>query len=293
MLVSSHYKTKPFDPVTVETAVRVALREARVESIESEPGEDYNGAGSELGVIGTNAYGLDEKLGGGIPLRSLAFVEGASSAGKSVLCQHFTYNALQDGRAAAYFTSENTPKSLVTQMGSVGLDVATFFQQRKLRIYSLEEFNRDPAPLRCDHPGVSMEFATSGDEQFSKLARVIHALPNEYQLVVVDSLTDLAMRSQEEAITGFFASCKRLCDAGRIVILVIHSNVLDEKILVRLRSLCNVYLSLRVERIGAKLSKLLEVHKVYGAGLATGRVVSFEVMPGQGIQVTAVKQFRA
>ena len=60
-----------------------------------------------------------------------------------------------------------------------------------------------------------MELSTSGDEPFSKLDRVIRTLPNEYQLVVVDSMTDLALCSEVEAIRGFFASCKRQCDTGR------------------------------------------------------------------------------
>ena len=108
---------------------------------------------------------------------------------------------------------------------------------------------------------------------------------------MVDSITDLAMRSQLEAITGFFVFCKRLCDTGRTIILVVHADLFDKKILIRLHPLCDVYLSLREEKKGAKLSKLLEVHKVHGADLATGSVINFDVLPGHGIQVTPFKQF--
>ena len=138
-----------------------------------------------------------------------------------------------------------------------------------------------------------MELSTSGDEPFSKLDRVIRTLPNEYQLVVVDSITDLALCSEVEAIRGFFASCKRQCDTGRTLILVAHSQAFDEKIHIRLRSICDVYLSLRVETIGENLAKLLEVHKIHGAELTTGNVINFEVLPGYGIQLTTLKQFSA
>ena len=45
------------------------------------------------------------------------------------------------------------------------------------------------------------------------------------------------------------------------LILVAHSQAFNEKIHIRLRSICDVYLSLRVETIGEKLAKLLEVQK--------------------------------
>ena len=68
--------------------------------------------------IGIQNDMLDRKLGGGIPVGSLALIEGDSSAGKSVLCQHLIYGALLNGKEVAYFSYEETSRSLVTQMGS-------------------------------------------------------------------------------------------------------------------------------------------------------------------------------
>ena len=50
----------------------------------------YSGSG-----IGVGDAMLDQKLGGGIPPGSLSLIEGESSAGKSVLCQHLAYSSLR------------------------------------------------------------------------------------------------------------------------------------------------------------------------------------------------------
>ncbi len=42
------------------------------------------------GIISTGNAEIDTKLGGGIPVGSLALVEGQSASGKSVLAQQFT-----------------------------------------------------------------------------------------------------------------------------------------------------------------------------------------------------------
>ena len=57
---------------------------------------------------------------------SLILLEGQSDAGKSVLCQHFTHGALTARISMSYYTTENTVKSLVSQMSSLNLDITDF-----------------------------------------------------------------------------------------------------------------------------------------------------------------------
>ena len=91
-----HYITKPWEPGTVELAVKVALREAG-----NVPGEVPEGHISTL--VRTGNMPLDLLLSGGLPLGSLTLIEGSPSTGKSVLCQHPIYESLLDGHGVAYF----------------------------------------------------------------------------------------------------------------------------------------------------------------------------------------------
>ena len=77
----------------------------------------------------------------------------------------------------------------------------------------------------------------------------------------------------------------------RTVILVAHSNVFDERLLVRAASLCDVHLKLCVDKMGPKLVKTLEVCKVHKAELDTGNIVSFEVHPGIGMRLNPISKF--
>ncbi len=86
----------------------------------------------------TGVSEVDEKLGGGIPVGSLCLIEGHSDAGKSVLCQHLSYGTLGSGQiSVAYYTTENTIKSLIAQMDSLSLYTLDHFLSDHFRIYPL------------------------------------------------------------------------------------------------------------------------------------------------------------
>ena len=255
-----HYITKPFDPDIVEGAIRVSLRDS----------------GTITTPVRTGETVLDEKLGGGIPLGSLTLVEGDSSAGKSVICQHLAYGAAEDGHKVAYFTSESDVRGLVSQMDSLGLDGACHVRAGNLRIDPME---LSPTEDDVDH--------------LANLLRNISALPRRYKIIFVDTISNLVVGREGKSAIDFFSSCKGVCRNGRTVILVAHSHVFEEQLFTRIRSLCDVHLSLRVEKKGLKLLKTLEIVKVLNANQITGNVIPFEVEPGLGIRLTAFKQITA
>ncbi len=218
----------------------------------------------------TGVREIDERLGGGIPIGSLALIEGHSDAGKSVLCQHLVHGGLNSSQiCAAYYTTENTVKSLITQMDSLSLFTLDYFLTDRLRIY--------PMTLRS---------AVEGSRTpFSLLIEHFSSLPRNFTLLIVDSITLLVAHSDPVSITDFFSECKDLCDDGRSIMLVAHSYAFDEELLVRIRSLCDAHLKLRLEQVGERLMKIMEVLKVRGADRPTGDVVSFEVEPKVGMRI--------
>ena len=274
-LGATHYIRKPFDPEEVELSVRVALSEAET-STEHEVARGGPSADRQTStlqepetVIRSGNQLLDQRLGGGIPHGSLALIEGSSSAGKSVLCQHLAYGSLLDGLGVAYVTSENTVASLSSKMKSIGLNVSEHLRTGALQIFPLDPTAPDP------HPELSMEY----------LAQGIERLPSQHELIIVDSITEVAIDSQDRATLRFFSRFKRLCSNGRTVILTVHCDILDEKLLIRLRALCDAHFSLTVNQSQLKLVHVLEVRKLHGAELNTDLVFNFEVVPELGIRV--------
>ena len=220
---------------------------------------------------------IDKKLGGGIPLGSLTLVEGQSDAGKSVFCQHITSGSLESGLGVAYYTAENTVKSLVNQMASLNLDIMDYLLVDQLRIFPMNISARNVSP----------------DKIFSRLTSHVERLSAEYQVVIVDSITTVVSHSGEANIIDFFSTCKRLCDRGRTVFLVVHSYAFDERMLIRIRSLCDSHLRLRLEQVEERLIKVLEVAKVRNAERTTGNIVSFDVEPGMGIRIIPISKAKA
>ena len=256
-----HYIPKPCDPEELALNVRVALRT-----------HDQGDTRDRRLTFRLGNPVLDNELGGGIPVGSLALIEGTSASGKSVLCQHFAYAALAARRRVAYFTFENSVESLVNQMRSIGLEVSEYANSEKLLIRALGELDE-----------------TSEDDEsisFASLGKEIEHLPEHYKLVVVDALTHLTASDEEKDIMNFFRTCKRVATRGKTFLLVIHATSFEEKMLIRLRSLCDANLRLSVEKFGQKLLKTMEVCKIQSAELDTGKVVNFDVKPGIGIQIS-------
>lgn len=221
-------------------------------------------------IISTGIRDVDEKLGGGIPVGSLTLIEGHSDAGKSVLSQHLAYGTLSDNQiSVVYYTTENTVKSLITQMESLSLHTMDYFLTDRFRIY--------PLGLRSDVEDM--------EKPFHLLTEHLSNLPKEFKLVIVDSTTLLLAHSDVVPIIDFFSKCKNLCSEGRTILLVTHSYAFDEEILSRTRSLCDAHIKVKLEVVGDRLVKVMEVHKVRGAERTTGDIVSFEVEPKIGIRI--------
>jgi len=288
----NHYITKPqtsesWDPGVVQATVRVALRGAGAMTEEANDASVvWHGSTSYLRTPDGQEYRrfiktadllapLEQKLNGGIPLGSLTLIEGPAQAGKSVVCQHFTYGALVDGHRAAYFTSEHTAGSLAKQMGSIGLGISKYLRDERLSIHPVEE----PVPGEDSGPLLSA-LAVDIDRH----------LPKKCDFVTVDAITSLVGYSQAQSIVEFFSSCKRLCSKGRTVMVVAHSYAFDASMFTRLSTLCDSHLRLRSGKIREKVVRMLEVVKVDNVELNRDNIISFEVEPGAGIRIIPFSQ---
>ena len=228
-------------------------------------------------TIVTEVSEVDDRLGGGIPLGSLCLIEGHSDSGKSVLCQHITNGTLLGGEiSVAYYTTENSVRSLITQMESLAMNVMDHFLADRLRIF--------PLVFRSGMQG--------GQKPFFVLTHHIQNLPQDFKLVIVDSITLLVAHSNPVAIIDFFSRCKGLCDGGKTIIVVAHSYAFEEDMLARTRSLCDARFRFRLEQVGDSMIKLMEVLKVRGAERPTGDVVSFNIEPKMGMRVIPLAKAR-
>lgn len=226
--------------------------------------------------ITTGNVELDKKMAGGIPEGSLTLIEGQSDAGKSVLVQQLAWGALREGFTVLFYTTENTTRSLITQMADLGLDIEDYFLLGRISIY--------PVPQAFDEQQSRSIF---------ELLRKHIAQRHEADMVIVDSLTTFVSHVPDQETLSFFTLCKEFCDLNKTLMFTMHSYAFSEQMFIRLRSICDAHLRLRVEEVGDQLVKAMEVAKIRGAEKSTGNVISFEVEPGLGMRIVPITKAKA
>jgi flagellar protein FlaH len=227
-------------------------------------------------VVATGNPEVDKKIGGGIPEGSLSLIEGQSDSGKSVLLQQLVWGALVENFRIAYYTTENTTRSLLRQMESLGMNIMDHFLLGKLNVY--------PVPSALT-PEESMTF-------FSRLLSHI-SRQTSYDIIAMDSLTSFVSHVPERDTLTFFTAIKNICDQNKTMLITLHAYAFDESMFIRIRSICDAHLRLRIEEVGDQLVKVLEVAKVRGAEKSTGNIVSFEVEPGLGMRIVPITKAKA
>ena len=187
------------------------------------------------------------------------------------------WGSLLDGFKVLIFTTENTVKSFISQMASLSLDVSDYLLMRKLKVYHIQAKKIGWSPQRVFETLIK----ETRDSQ-------------DTDLIIIDSLTGFVTRTSEEHTIEFFEECKTLCDEeGKSIVNIVHSYAFNDTTLIRVRSMCDAHLKLRIEEIGDQLIKSLEVAKVRGADRTTGNIISFDVEPGMGMRIIPISKAKA
>lgn len=229
------------------------------------------------GIISSGNDEIDKKLGEGIPLGSLVLIEGENDTGKSVFCQQMVYGGLNQLYRIAYYSTENTIKSMLTQMDSLSLDISDFYSWGYLRIF----------PVHLE--GVEW---TSTQMKGTLHLVTTHIKSIKEKVIIIDSLTMFTTYSDEDHILEFLTSLKNLCDKGYTIFITLHQHAFKEDTLVRIRSSCDCHLFLIKEQLTDHYISVMEVLKIRGAKKSTGNIVSFEVQPGFGLKIIPISQAR-
>jgi len=239
--------------------------------------EDVKAKSAAKRVIATGHPEIDKKLAGGIPVGSLALIEGESDAGKSVLCQQMMWGSLTNDVKVLLFTSENTVRSLIVQMDSLGMPIIDQLLIGRLKIYSMKL-----SKLRTLSAWDTLQGMLEAMEYWG-----------DYGLAIVDSLTPIVSQTNGDEALAYFERCKSLCDKGRTILNVTHTYAFDQDLLIRVRSVCDAHFKLMIEKVGDKLVKTLEISKIRGAQQNTGNILTFDVEPEVGLKIMPISKAKA
>lgn len=230
-----------------------------------------------LEFISSGNLEIDRKLEGGIPVGSLCLLEGEKDSGKSVLMQQIMWGALNQDKKALALTTEKTSKNLLNNMESLNLDISDYFILGRSKIFEIK------ASYVEENPELS-------EKLLQTLLECVEQC--EEDLILIDSLTILAVSASENALLNFFTGCVKLCDKGKTILISVHGYTFPQQVIHRLKSTCDTCLELRIEQVGDKLINTLEIQKLRGARKITGNMLSFNVDSDSGLKIIPVSKVK-
>jgi archaellum biogenesis ATPase FlaH len=117
------------------------------------------------------------------------------------------------------------------------------------------------------------------------------ALPPEFELVIIDSLTPLLPFCTKDQVLDFFFHCYQMSREGRTIVAVLDTRAMNTSLTDSLYSWCDIHLRLRMEVVTIeRVVKALDVFKPHGGNPEVVPSINFDVQPGHGIQVVFTKR---
>ena len=216
---------------------------------------------------------LANAMGARLPNRSLWMVQGEVGGGKSLVSQRLIFGLLENGSKILVITTELTTRGWIELMESIGYPVTEHIASGRLLIFS--------------RFGVIAE-SKEGVDLFDVLES--EAIEKS-DVVVVDSASALmptGLDSTEQLIA--LQKLRRVCSDSRSILLTIDPSEMDEKLLHKLRSSCEVLLDLNAGFVGGEIKRTIVVTRFLRAAGPVQASVGWRVEPYMGfiVDITAV-----
>jgi flagellar protein FlaH len=215
---------------------------------------------------------LDRRIGG-IPMPSLSLIEGANDSGKTTFAQQIAYGVVSNGLKLAYFTTEESVKSLLRNMNSLNWDTTDAYITGRLKVISINTMK------------------ISWEPEISKyylviLSNYLKKKLEGFNYVVIDSLTQLVTHANPSDVIDFFGLCRSIVDTQKKSFsLTIHPYALNQELATRMRSFCDGQFVLEKKNFQDKDVLSLTVAKLKGAAKTGDSTITFEVSPSFGIKI--------
>ena len=216
---------------------------------------------------------LSNAMGARLPNRSLWMIQGEVGSGKSLISQRLIFGLLENGSKILVVTTELTTRGWIEQMESIGYPVTEHIASGMLLVFS--QFG----VIAESKEGVDM-FDVLESEAIEKA-----------DVVVVDSTSALLPTGLETSEQmQVLQRLRRVCSESRSLLLTVDPTEMDEKLLHKLRTSCEVLLDMRAGFVGGEIKRTIVVTRFLRAAGPVQASVGWRVEPYMGfiVDITAV-----
>lgn len=217
---------------------------------------------------------FNRKLGDGFPTGSLVLLEGGSGSGKSTICQRLSYGLIENDTTVTTISTQQTTKGFINQMYSLDYPIANHLLKGNLLYIPV-------IPL--------IHSAKTRTDFLQRLmgARELY----EKDVIIVDTISALIKYSADaEKALELVSFFKKLNGIGKIIIITLEPDQLDEGIMSVFHSSCDIYMSLQVKATGSEIKRTIIINKFTGAKGQVTQMIGFRIEPKAGlvIEISAV-----
>ena len=216
---------------------------------------------------------LSNAMGARLPNRSLWMIQGEVGSGKSLISQRLIYGLLENGSKLLVITTELTTRGWIEQMESIGYPITEYIASGRLLVFS--------------RFGVIAE-SKKGVEIFDVLNS---DAVEKADVVVVDSASALMPNELDSAEqVSVIQKLRKICSDSRSLLLTVDPVEIDEKLLHKLRSTCEVLLDMQAGFAGGEIKRTIVVTRFLRAAGPVQATVGWRVEPYMGfiVDITAV-----
>ncbi len=223
---------------------------------------------------------LDIALGGLLPKRSMMVLSAKMGEGKSVLTQRFTYGLLENEHKVVVATTESSTRGWFEQMKSLGYDVEPHADAGRLTVLSPFSMRHAPRP-------------EVGIDDILEEKRV-----KESEIVVIDTASSLigdvdtsgSHDTSDAEAAALIHRLRRFADNDHLLILACDPTEIDDRMMHRLSTSCEILLDLSADIIGGELKRTMLVRRFQRAAATIQSVIGWRVEPNMGfiLDITAV-----
>ncbi|HIE32190.1 MAG TPA: ATPase [Methanosarcinales archaeon] len=217
---------------------------------------------------------FNRKLGDGFPPGSLVVIEGGSGSGKSTICQRISYGMVDNGTSMTIVSTQQTTKGFINQMYSLDYPIANHLLKGNMLYIPVIPLVQ-AAKTRTDF----LQRLMSAKELFEK------------DVIVIDTISALIKYSADaEKTLDLVSFFKKLNGIGKIIVITLEPEQLDENIMSVLHSSSDIYISLQVKASGNEIKRTMVVNKFTGAKGQVTQMIGFRIEPKVGlvIEISAV-----
>ena len=135
------------------------------------------------GRIAAGIEGLDALLGGGLDRGTSTLITGAAGTGKSSVAVLFAHAAVQRGETATLFLFDESLRTLLARMGSLGVDLQPHLDAGRLVVHQVDPAEWSPGEF-SNAVRTAVDDHKSAVVVIDSLNGYLHSMPNERFLII-------------------------------------------------------------------------------------------------------------